>query len=250
MAEGAVSTSCLGVHPFVLVRPDSCVLLFSRPSYSPAQGTRQVASGHCIWGWFPQQTKSFTVDIRAKPEYHKFLIGKGGGKIRKVRDSTGARIIFPTAEDKDQDLITIIGKEDAVREAQKELEALIQNLVRPGGSYTLVVLSCLVGGVIDFSPSSVSQDNVVEDCMLVDPKHHRHFVIRRGQVLREIAEEYGGVMVSFPRSGTQSDKVTLKGAKDCVEAAKKRIQEIIEDLVGAWGVAGFLAPTARGKASG
>ncbi|KAL4840568.1 hypothetical protein H8958_003257 [Nasalis larvatus] len=151
--------------------------------------------------WFLQQTKSFTVDIRAKPEYHKFLIGKGGGKIRKVRDSTGARVIFPAAEDKDQDLITIIGKEDAVREAQKELEALIQNL-----------------------------DNVVEDSMLVDPKHHRHFVIRRGQVLREIAEEYGGVMVSFPRSGTQSDKVTLKGAKDCVEAAKKRIQEIIEDL--------------------
>lgn len=68
--------------------------------------------------------------------------------------------------------------------------------------------------------------------MLVDPKHHRHFVIRRGQVLREIADEYGGVMVSFPRSGTQSDKVTLKGAKDCVEAAKRRIQEIIEDLVG------------------
>ncbi|KAF5921534.1 hypothetical protein HPG69_009102 [Diceros bicornis minor] len=158
-------------------------------------------SGFAITERALQQTKSFTVDIRAKPEYHKFLIGKGGGKIRKVRDNTGARIIFPAAEDKDQELITIIGKEDAVREAQKELEALIQNL-----------------------------DNVVEDYMLVDPKHHRHFVIRRGQVLREIAEEYGGVMVSFPRSGTQSDKVTLKGAKDCVEAAKKRIQEIIEDL--------------------
>eukprot|EP00061_Rhincodon_typus_P009993 g33921.t1 len=74
------------------------------------------------------------------------------------------------------------------------------------------------------------QDNVVEDAMTVDPKHHRYFVIRRGQVLREIADEYGGVMVSFPRTGTQSDKVTLKGAKDCVEAAKKRMQEIIEDL--------------------
>ena len=92
-----------------------------------------------MWGWFLQQTKSFTVDIRAKPEYHKFLIGKGGGKIRKVRDSTGARVIFPTAEDKDQDLITIIGKEDAVREAQRELEALIQSLVRPGGSRALTV---------------------------------------------------------------------------------------------------------------
>uniref|UniRef100_A0A8C3U2J8 Vigilin n=1 Tax=Catharus ustulatus TaxID=91951 RepID=A0A8C3U2J8_CATUS len=148
-----------------------------------------------------KQTKSYTVDLRAKPEYHKFLIGKGGGNIRKVRDNTGARIIFPTSEDKDQELITIMGTEEAVKEAQKELEALIKNL-----------------------------DNVVEDSMVVDPKHHRHFVIRRGQVLREIADEYGGVMVSFPRSGTQSDKVTLKGAKDCVEAAKKRIQEIIEDL--------------------
>lgn len=67
--------------------------------------------------------------------------------------------------------------------------------------------------------------------MSVDPKHHRYFVIRRGQVLRDIAEEYGGVAVSFPRSGVQSDRVTLKGAKECVEAAKKRILDIIEDLV-------------------
>lgn len=38
-------------------------------------------------------------------------------------------------------------------------------------------------------------------------------------------------MVSFPRTGSQSEKVTLKGAKECVEAAKKRMQEIVEDLV-------------------
>uniref|UniRef100_A0A6Q2YGQ8 Vigilin n=1 Tax=Esox lucius TaxID=8010 RepID=A0A6Q2YGQ8_ESOLU len=63
------------------------------------------------------------------PEYHKFLIGKGGGNIRKVRDSTGARIIFPTVDDEDQELITVVGTEDAVREAQKELEELIRSLV-------------------------------------------------------------------------------------------------------------------------
>jgi len=148
-----------------------------------------------------KQIKSHTAELRAKPEYHKFLIGKGGGNIRKVRDSTGARIIFPTADDQDQELITVVGTEEAVREAQKELEELIKSL-----------------------------DNVVEDNMTVDPKHHRYFVARRGQVLRDIADEYGGVMVSFPRTGSQSDKVTLKGAKDCVEAAKKRMLEIIEDL--------------------
>lgn len=75
------------------------------------------------------------------------------------------------------------------------------------------------------------QDNVVEDTMNVYPKHHRYFVARRGQVLRDLADEYGGVMVSFPRTASQSDKVTLKGAKECVEAAKKRMQEIVEDLV-------------------
>ncbi|XP_072349563.1 vigilin isoform X2 [Scyliorhinus torazame] len=148
-----------------------------------------------------KQINNCTVELHARPEYHKFLIGRGGGNIRRVRDRTGARIIFPAADDRDQELITIVGKEEAIKQAHKELEILIQNL-----------------------------DNVIEDFMIVDPKYHRHFVARRGQVLREIAEEYGGVTVSFPRTGVQSDRVMLKGAKDCVEAAKRRILEIIGDL--------------------
>ncbi|XP_076580372.1 vigilin [Chaetodon auriga] len=148
-----------------------------------------------------KQVNNFTAELQAKPEYHKFLIGRGGANIRRVRDRTGARIIFPSPDDTEQELITIVGKEEAVRQAQKELESLVKNL-----------------------------DDVVEDSMAVDVRHHRHFVCRRGQVLRELAEEYGGVAVSFPRTGANSQRVTLKGAKDCVEAAKKRIQEIIEDL--------------------
>ena len=71
----------------------------------------------------------------------------------------------------------------------------------------------------------------MEAVITVDPKFHRHFVIRRGEVLRHIGDEYGGVAVSFPRSGTNSDKVTIKGAADCVEGAKKRILDIVADLV-------------------
>uniref|UniRef100_A0A3Q3WGK9 Vigilin n=1 Tax=Mola mola TaxID=94237 RepID=A0A3Q3WGK9_MOLML len=148
-----------------------------------------------------KQVNNFTAELQAKPEYHKFLIGRGGANIRRVRDRTGARIIFPSPDDSEQELITIVGKEEAVRQAQKELESLVKNL-----------------------------DDVVEDSMVVDVRHHRFFVCRRGQVLRELAEEYGGVAVSFPRTGANSQRVTLKGAKDCIEAAKKRIQEIIEDL--------------------
>ncbi|XP_070561985.1 vigilin-like [Ptychodera flava] len=144
---------------------------------------------------------SFSAEIHAKPEYHKFLIGRGGANIRKVRDKTGARIVFPTAHDEDQELITIIGKKECVDDAKGELEKLIKNL-----------------------------DNIAESEITVDPKYHRHFVARRGQVLREIGDDFGGVTVSFPRSGTKSDKVTLKGAKDCVEGAKKRITEIVNEL--------------------
>lgn len=45
-----------------------------------------------------------------------------------MRDKTGARIIFPSPDDTEQELITIVGKEEAVRQAQKELECLVKNL--------------------------------------------------------------------------------------------------------------------------
>jgi predicted PilT family ATPase len=148
-----------------------------------------------------RKESGFTAEIHAKPAYHKFLIGRGGSTIREVRDRTGARIIFPTAGDQDQETITILGKKEAVEQAKAELEDRIKDL-----------------------------DNIVEMEINVDPKHHRYFVARRGGVLRQIATEYGGVTVSFPRSGVASDRVVLKGAKDCVEGARNRILEIVRDL--------------------
>lgn len=67
--------------------------------------------------------------------------------------------------------------------------------------------------------------------MDIDPKHHRYFVARRGEVLQQIADEFGGVTVSFPRNGTNLSTVKLKGAKDFVEGAKQRLLEIVTDLV-------------------
>ena len=37
-------------------------------------------------------------------------------------------------------------------------------------------------------------------------------------------------MVSFPRNGVNSDRVVLKGAKECIEGAKKRILDIVAEL--------------------
>lgn len=147
------------------------------------------------------QLSSFTAEVRAKQQHHKFIIGKNGASIRKIRDATGARIIFPSNEDEDKELITIIGKEENVKTAKEQLEAIIKDI-----------------------------DQVTESEIEVDPKHHKHFVAKRGEILHRISEECGGVLISFPRPGVDSDKVILKGAKECIEAAKQRIAEIVADL--------------------
>merc|ERR1719347_1705890 len=148
-----------------------------------------------------KQLSGHSAEVKAKPEHHKFLIGRQGINIQKIRNETGARIIFPGAEDTDRESIMIIGTKESVEKAKADLEVKIKEL-----------------------------DNIIEDTMTVDPKHHKHFVARRGKVLREIGEEFGGVVVSFPRAGVAGDVVNLKGARNCVDAAKARIQEIVKDL--------------------
>jgi len=148
-----------------------------------------------------KQLSGHSIEVKAKPQHHKFLIGRQGIHIQKIRNETGARIIFPGADDTDRESITIIGTKEAVAKAKEDLEARIKEL-----------------------------DNIIEDTMTVDPKHHKHFVARRGDVLRKIGDEFGGVVVSFPRAGVTSDRVNLKGARNCVDAAKARILDIVQDL--------------------
>ena len=71
----------------------------------------------------------------------------------------------------------------------------------------------------------------MEDTVEVPVKWHKNFVARRGEMLNQIAADYGGVSVSFPRSGSESTSVKLSGAKECVTGAKSRILEIVDDLV-------------------
>jgi len=75
------------------------------------------------------------------------------------------------------------------------------------------------------------QENTTELEMSVEPRHHRHFVSRKADVVRQISEECGAVSILFPRVSSKSDKVVLKGAKQCVDAAKQRILDIVRELV-------------------
>lgn len=67
--------------------------------------------------------------------------------------------------------------------------------------------------------------------MSVPPKHHRHFVARRAEVINQISAEYNGVTVTFPQVNSNSSEVLIKGHKDYVEKVKNKINNIVIDLV-------------------
>jgi ribosomal protein S3 len=145
-----------------------------------------------------KQLSGIGVEVKAKPQHHKFLIGKAQAHIQKSRDVTVAGIIIPGANYADRESITITGAKEAARVI---VEARVKEL-----------------------------DNMVEDSMTVDPKHHRHFVAGRGEVLRRIGDEFSGAVDSIPRDRVTRDKVNPKGARNCINAAIARMNESVKDL--------------------
>lgn len=111
----------------------------------------------------PQETNSYTLEIRAKSQHHRFLIGRGGANIKKVRENTGARVVFPTPSDEDKELITIIGKKEGVEAAKQELLKAIKDLVRRvlGLKYQISSLFMIFILKLSAENSVIHQDNIL-----------------------------------------------------------------------------------------
>lgn len=177
------------------------------------------------------QTNNYSEELKVRVEHHRYLIGRAGANINKLKEETGVRVYFSSdqqhqghhqqhrgssgrekekensASGSSEEVVTITGKKEAVVKARALLEAKIKEL-----------------------------EKTVEAEMRVDPKYHHLFVARRAAVCKQLYDDYGGVNVSFPPLGgggdkatPTSDRVQLKGAPECVEAVKGRIAEIIAD---------------------
>nr|XP_044995837.1 vigilin-like [Jaculus jaculus] len=146
-----------------------------------------------------EKAKSYSMSVHVKSQYHQFLLNKNGSNVPTVCEKTGARIVLPTTTDEDQELVKITGREEAVKNVKKELDILLKDL------------------------ETVEEDSVVISC-----KFHHYFVLRKNQLLREMNEEYGGLAIAFSHIGQHIAKITVKGAKPCVHAAKKHIQDLFK----------------------
>uniref|UniRef100_A0A8C2CZB6 Vigilin n=1 Tax=Cyprinus carpio TaxID=7962 RepID=A0A8C2CZB6_CYPCA len=201
-----------------------------------------------------QQVNNFSVELQAKPEYHKFLIGRGGANIRRVRDRTGARIIFPSPDELEQEHITIMGKEEAVWLAQKELETLIKNLDIYELYYFLYLwlaaqeAASQENGDTDLIPRKCDIITVMgraEKCELaraallalvpvtidveVSFDLHRYIIGQKGAGIRKMMEEYE-VNIWVPQPEQQSDIIKITGQVASVERAKQGLLERVKEL--------------------
>ncbi|KAK3606048.1 hypothetical protein CHS0354_006393 [Potamilus streckersoni] len=140
------------------------------------------------------KVSKYTAEIRAKPEYHKLLRKRGGYNIKNVSEKTGVCAMFPNSQATDRDLISIIGDKDAVEKAKEELIKTLDEV------------------------------NVV-------PKHQYYFEGKKNKVLRQLKDEYDLVSVIYQNSQVMNGCVVLQGERDCVEGAKKKILEIVADMV-------------------
>ena len=71
------------------------------------------------------QESSYQVKVPIFKQFHKFIIGKGGANIKRIRDETDTRIDLPDSGS-DSDMITITGKKPNVNKAVSEIQK-IQN---------------------------------------------------------------------------------------------------------------------------
>ena len=156
---------------------------------------------------------SYSEDISAKLEFHRYLVGRKGNNINQLRDKYNCRILFPQNDSNGTvpvvdggdataapatDIITIIGKEENVKKCRVELEATIKSL----------------------------EEQVTEEIQ-VDPKWHKNFIAKRGKLVNKISRENCNVNISFPKTG---NSVSVMGPKEAVDAAKKKILEIVYEF--------------------
>lgn len=110
---------------------------------------KSAGFSHCS---FPLQKDRIKEEIEIDHRVHSRLIGQRGRSIRKFMDDYGVEIKFPR-QGSAQDLVTIIGTEDKVMEAKKEILALAEEYV--SGLYQILShIYVLVGLTVTFTTSA------------------------------------------------------------------------------------------------
>jgi predicted PilT family ATPase len=138
-------------------------------------------------------------ELKVERKHVKHIVGRNTKGKKAIEDESGARI-FVNRDDKDGDSFTIIGKRGQVAAAKTAILARVKQL-----------------------------ESVIETTTAIEAEYHKHFVANRGRVINDLTEEFGGVIVTFPKKDG-GDEVAIKGPSEDVEKLKARLAEIVDTL--------------------
>jgi len=139
---------------------------------------------------------SCVFEVPIYKQFHKFVIGKGGSNIRKIRDETQTKIDLP-AEGEKSDVITITGKKENVEEARDRIQKIQDELA-----------------------------NIVTEEIVIPPKYYNSLIGAGGKLSHSIMDSCGGVAIKFPQAESRSDKVMVRGPQEDVKMACQQLLEL------------------------
>jgi len=74
---------------------------------------------------------NYQVKVPIFKQFHKFIIGKGGSTIKKIRQETDTKVDLPESGS-ESDVITITGKKENVEKAQAKIQQIqVGNVIKP-----------------------------------------------------------------------------------------------------------------------
>ena len=128
-------------------------------------------------------------------QFHKFIIGKGGATIRKIRQETDTRVDLPESGS-ESDVITITGKKENVEKAVSKIQQIQSEMA-----------------------------NVVSVDIIVPAKIHNTMIGAGGKLIQSIMDDCGGVSIKFPEANSGSDKVINSSPFETSNLFKKLLND-------------------------
>ena len=126
---------------------------------------------------------NYRLEMPINKQMLRYIIGKEGANIKKIRFETETRIDLP-AEDSSSNTILIQGEKSKCEKAKQ----LIQKIEK-------------------------DELSLVQVDIIIPKKFHSSIQGKNFRIVKAIQEECDNVQINFPPLGSNSDKVTIRGSK-------------------------------------
>lgn len=138
--------------------------------------------------------------INIPKEYHKYLLGKQGAKLKELEKNTATKINVPHIND-NSEVITITGSKEGNEKAEHEIRVIFDEQSRRA-SETVII-----------------------------PKIYHPFIAGANNETMSAISEETGARINIPPLSVMKNEISIAGDKEGVLAAKLKVEAIYKNMV-------------------